>query len=217
MGRGWLYWAAAVGAVATTCLLFGAEPSSRAQLVSECERTLVKPGLALASRLSEALADADAVPADVWDGFAKEADQISERAWALTDRARQQWCATGGAADFAAYLSTTEALLAADHLTMVPRLLDVSYLDAAQARFAASREAARLAAAGEPAPALESISAARQQSPATQTSSGDTVYITSTGQKFHRAGCRFLKKSSTPIARSEALARGYTPCSVCKP
>jgi uncharacterized secreted protein with C-terminal beta-propeller domain len=46
---------------------------------------------------------------------------------------------------------------------------------------------------------------------------GDTVYITNSGSKYHREGCRYLSKSSVPISRSEAEARGYEPCSVCKP
>ena len=44
-----------------------------------------------------------------------------------------------------------------------------------------------------------------------------TVYITGTGKKYHSAGCRYLKKSSTPISLKDAKARGYTPCSVCNP
>ena len=45
----------------------------------------------------------------------------------------------------------------------------------------------------------------------------DIVYITKTGSKYHRAGCRYLSKSAIPITRQEAIAKGYTPCSVCKP
>ena len=45
----------------------------------------------------------------------------------------------------------------------------------------------------------------------------DIVYITKTGSKYHRAGCRYLSKSAIPLTRQEAIARGYTPCSVCKP
>jgi endonuclease YncB( thermonuclease family) len=44
---------------------------------------------------------------------------------------------------------------------------------------------------------------------------GDTVYITKTGSKYHAPGCRYLRKSKIPISRSEAIARGYTPCGVC--
>ena len=43
------------------------------------------------------------------------------------------------------------------------------------------------------------------------------VYITRTGHKYHRDGCRHLSKSKIPIKRSEAKKRGYTPCSVCIP
>jgi hypothetical protein len=44
-----------------------------------------------------------------------------------------------------------------------------------------------------------------------------TVYITETGTKYHRDGCRYLSKSKIPISLSDAKARGYTPCSVCNP
>jgi len=44
-----------------------------------------------------------------------------------------------------------------------------------------------------------------------------TVYITETGTKYHKAGCRYLKESAIPILKSEAIKKGYTPCSVCKP
>jgi hypothetical protein len=45
----------------------------------------------------------------------------------------------------------------------------------------------------------------------------DIVYITRTGEKYHRAGCRYLSQSCIPIERAEAIRRGYTPCSVCRP
>jgi len=54
------------------------------------------------------------------------------------------------------------------------------------------------------------------QGRATQEGS-DIVYITRTGSKFHRAGCRYLRYSAIPIKRSEAIAQGYSPCSVCRP
>lgn len=47
---------------------------------------------------------------------------------------------------------------------------------------------------------------------------GDVVvYVTSTGTKYHRAGCRSLAKSSIPMALKDAVAKGYGPCSICKP
>lgn len=43
-----------------------------------------------------------------------------------------------------------------------------------------------------------------------------TVFITKTGAKYHRDGCRYLSKSRIPISLSDAKS-GYTPCSVCNP
>lgn len=42
------------------------------------------------------------------------------------------------------------------------------------------------------------------------------VYVTRTGTKYHRAGCRYLARSSIPMSLKEAAAR-YSPCSVCRP
>jgi hypothetical protein len=56
------------------------------------------------------------------------------------------------------------------------------------------------------------------QSPAASTSSNgeETVYVTRTGTKYHRAGCRYLSKSMIPMPLQEAAQR-YRPCSVCRP
>jgi len=43
-----------------------------------------------------------------------------------------------------------------------------------------------------------------------------TVYITRTGSKYHRNGCRYLSKSKIPITLNDAK-QNYGPCSVCKP
>ncbi len=43
------------------------------------------------------------------------------------------------------------------------------------------------------------------------------VYITDTGKKYHRIGCQHLEDSCHEIRLSDALRRGYTPCSVCNP
>lgn len=43
-----------------------------------------------------------------------------------------------------------------------------------------------------------------------------TVYVTKTGQKYHRAGCSYLRKSSIPMKLSDAK-RSYGPCSRCNP
>ncbi len=44
-----------------------------------------------------------------------------------------------------------------------------------------------------------------------------TVYITKTGEKYHRDGCQYLRKSQIPISLSDAKARGYSACSKCGP
>ena len=44
-----------------------------------------------------------------------------------------------------------------------------------------------------------------------------TVYITNTGSKYHRDGCRYLSRSKIAISKSDAISEGYTPCSVCNP
>lgn len=50
----------------------------------------------------------------------------------------------------------------------------------------------------------------------TPTTNDETVYVTNTGSKYHRAGCRHLRKSSVPMPLSDA-AKSYGPCSVCHP
>jgi micrococcal nuclease len=52
---------------------------------------------------------------------------------------------------------------------------------------------------------------------ATQTSQIEiTVYVTRTGAKYHRDGCRHLAHSKIPMSLKDAKAR-YTPCKTCHP
>lgn len=44
-----------------------------------------------------------------------------------------------------------------------------------------------------------------------------TVYTTKTGTKYHTQYCKYLKKSSYAISLSDAKAKGYDACSICKP
>lgn len=53
-------------------------------------------------------------------------------------------------------------------------------------------------------------SAARSTSESSQ-----TVYITRTGSKYHRAGCQYLRQSQIPISLNDAISSGYSPCSRC--
>lgn len=43
------------------------------------------------------------------------------------------------------------------------------------------------------------------------------VHITATGEKYHRAGCRTLKKSDTEVTLDEAKSMGLSPCGICNP
>lgn len=53
---------------------------------------------------------------------------------------------------------------------------------------------------------------AAQSDPQTQ-----TVYVTRTGKRYHRDGCRYLASSKIPMSLKDAKAKGYTPCKVCRP
>jgi hypothetical protein len=47
-------------------------------------------------------------------------------------------------------------------------------------------------------------------------SADTTVYVTKTGAKYHKAGCRSLSRSQIPMTLADASKR-YAPCSICKP
>jgi hypothetical protein len=44
-----------------------------------------------------------------------------------------------------------------------------------------------------------------------------TVYVTRTGKKYHRDGCRYLAASKIPISLKDAKANGYAACKGCRP
>jgi micrococcal nuclease len=45
----------------------------------------------------------------------------------------------------------------------------------------------------------------------------DVVYVTASGKKYHRATCQHARTNASPITLKDAKARGYEPCSRCKP
>ncbi len=61
------------------------------------------------------------------------------------------------------------------------------------------------------------VSAAGAASSSTSASGGTTVYVTDTGECYHRKGCRYLSSSRIAMKLSHAKADGYRPCSVCDP
>lgn len=44
-----------------------------------------------------------------------------------------------------------------------------------------------------------------------------TVYITSSGIRYHKSGCKTTWRGSRPVKLSEAIAMGRTACHVCNP
>ena len=63
----------------------------------------------------------------------------------------------------------------------------------------------------------DAVEGSGEPAPAPAEKKGITVYITKTGSKYHRAGCRYLSKSSIPISLDDAKAAGYEPWGVCGP
>lgn len=78
------------------------------------------------------------------------------------------------------------------------------------------------------ASAGQNSAASQQQDAADQSVSQDTaaatdgagsvmVHITDTGNKYHSAGCQYLKKSDREISLEQAKSQGYEPCKRCNP
>lgn len=62
-----------------------------------------------------------------------------------------------------------------------------------------------------------SDSSAAENSVSDSSNSETMVHITATGKKYHRAGCRTLKKSDTEVTLDEAKSMGLSPCEICNP
>lgn len=43
------------------------------------------------------------------------------------------------------------------------------------------------------------------------------VYVTKSGEKYHRDSCSSLRKSKIAISLKEAMKKGYEPCKICNP
>ena len=84
---------------------------------------------------------------------------------------------------------------------------------------AAQEAAAKAKAEAEAASQAQAKAGAQQQAQAASQAQQDNdpiVYITNTGGKYHRAGCRFLKQSQIEKHLSEVKG-SYGPCGVCNP
>lgn len=77
--------------------------------------------------------------------------------------------------------------------------------------------------AGAPAAALANTASASAEAAAPSTLAAEprrwkvTVYVTRTGERYHRGSRRHLRRSSYAMSLSDAKLRGYTPCKVCRP
>ena len=84
---------------------------------------------------------------------------------------------------------------------------------------AAQEAAAKAKAEAEAASQAQAQAGAQQQAQVASQAQQDNdpiVYITNTGGKYHRAGCRFLKQSQIEKHLSEVKG-SYGPCGVCNP
>ena len=66
-------------------------------------------------------------------------------------------------------------------------------------------------------PALEALSTIQDDLAFAAADPETVVYITKTGEKYHRRSCRYLSKSKIKATLKKAKRRGYEPCKVCKP
>lgn len=68
-------------------------------------------------------------------------------------------------------------------------------------------------------PATEKPATQEKSSDATkkgQPASGEIVFVTPSGKKYHRENCKFLSKNAKPMSLEEARKK-YEPCSTCDP
>jgi len=84
-------------------------------------------------------------------------------------------------------------------------------------KLAAEKAAAEKAASASSSSSGSASTTVTSPTPARSPSNSYTVYITKTGEKYHRAGCRYLSRSQISISKADAISSGYTPCSVCNP
>ncbi len=76
--------------------------------------------------------------------------------------------------------------------------------------------AGRSSSAGGGSTSSSSSSSSSSRSSSSGSGSGK-VYITETGECYHRGDCRYLSHSKIAISLKDAKAQGYRPCSVCDP
>ena len=53
------------------------------------------------------------------------------------------------------------------------------------------------------------------EKPSEEVKNSSVCYVTSSGTKYHKDGCSYLKKTKTKMTVQEAKDCGYSPCSRC--
>ena len=84
----------------------------------------------------------------------------------------------------------------------------------------AAEEATVVAPVAAPAPVVKPAPAPAPKpapKPVAKAPISRTVYITRTGEKYHRLGCQYLRRSCIKSNLAEARSMGLTACSVCNP
>lgn len=66
------------------------------------------------------------------------------------------------------------------------------------------------------APSSSATTPAAKPVPNQQEQGEQTVFVTRSGAKYHRAGCSYLKSGGSPVPLSQAKGK-FTPCSACSP
>ncbi len=89
----------------------------------------------------------------------------------------------------------------------------------AEAKARAEEEARRQAEAqtAEQAEAEARAKAEAAAAAATAEKNEETVYITKTGECYHRGTCSSLRQSKIAISKDDAIAQGYQACQKCNP
>jgi len=102
-------------------------------------------------------------------------------------------------------------MLNAEIITRGHALVYMSFPFTRLAEFVALEEQARASHSGLWATFRYPEEKDQPQSTATQ-----SVYVTATGSKYHRAGCRYLKTGTVKLSLQQIAGR-YTPCRICTP
>lgn len=87
---------------------------------------------------------------------------------------------------------------------------------ASSSRVSSSASSSQVSSSSSTSSTSSAATSEKSAAPAPAPQQSVTVYVTKTGEKYHRAGCQYLKKSCIPISLDDAK-RSYSPCSKCNP